>query len=120
MFKWHLRPRALGERAVERLSTLDRAGEQVNKPVLYMSIAVTLTLLSVFNYKIKPSPSEKQLSEYAEGMSGNTEWRGQVAPDFELRTTSGERFRLSENVGKKIIVLNFFATWCAPCRAEMP
>jgi AhpC/TSA family len=33
-----------------------------------------------------------------------------IAPDFELKTTRGERFQLSENVGKKIIVLNFFAT----------
>jgi peroxiredoxin len=43
-----------------------------------------------------------------------------TAPDFEITTTRGERFRLSDNVGKKIIVLNFFATWCGPCRAEMP
>src|ERR1700730_18063927 len=32
----------------------------------------------------------------------------------------GGRFQLSENIGKKIIVLNFFATWCDPCREEMP
>jgi len=53
-------------------------------------------------------------------MSGGAEWRNQIAPDFELKTTSGEDFKLSENVGKKIIVLNFFATWCGPCREEMP
>ena len=39
---------------------------------------------------------------------------------FRAQTTRGERFQLSENVGKKIIVLNFFATWCGPCREEMP
>jgi peroxiredoxin len=53
-------------------------------------------------------------------MTSSTEWRGRIAPDFELKTTRGERFQLSENVGKKIIVLNFFATWCGPCREEMP
>jgi peroxiredoxin len=53
-------------------------------------------------------------------MIDSTEWRGHIAPDFDLRTTSGDRFKLSENIGKKIIVLNFFATWCGPCRAEMP
>jgi peroxiredoxin len=53
-------------------------------------------------------------------MANSTEWQGRIAPDFELKTTRGERFQLSENVGKKIIVLNFFATWCGPCREEMP
>src|SRR5438105_4758344 len=53
-------------------------------------------------------------------MSARVEWQGQIAPDFDLTTTRGGHFRLSENVGHKIIVLNFFATWCAPCRAEMP
>jgi peroxiredoxin len=53
-------------------------------------------------------------------MTSRTEWQGRIAPDFELTTTGGERFQLSENVGKKIIVLNFFATWCGPCREEMP
>jgi peroxiredoxin len=53
-------------------------------------------------------------------MANSTEWQGRIAPDFELKTTRGEHFQLSENVGKKIIVLNFFATWCGPCREEMP
>src|SRR5438477_5538851 len=53
-------------------------------------------------------------------MSGGVDWRNHTAPDFEITTTRGERFRLSDNIGKKVIVLNFFATWCGPCRAEMP
>ena len=53
-------------------------------------------------------------------MANSTEWQGRIAPDFEVKTTRGERFQLSENIGKKIIVLNFFATWCGPCREEMP
>src|SRR5712672_245734 len=93
---------------------------KVNKPVLNVSIVLTLLLLSVIHFKIKPSPSDREIGTYAQGMSNSAEWRGQIAPDFELKTTRGERFKLSENVGTKIIVLNFFATWCAPCRAEMP
>lgn len=81
---------------------------------------LTGILLSILNYELKPAPSETQLREYAQSMRSGTEWRGQIAPDFELKTSRGERFKLSETVGKKIIVLNFFATWCAPCRAEMP
>jgi peroxiredoxin len=92
----------------------------VNKPILNISIVLTGILLSIFHYELKPKPSDKEVREQAQGMSGGVEWQGQIAPDFELKTTKGERFRLSDNVGKKIIVLNFFATWCGPCRAEMP
>src|SRR5579859_5733489 len=92
----------------------------MNKPLLRVSIALTAILLGYLHYVFKPSPSERQLQEYAQGMTSSTEWKGQIAPDFELETIGGQRFHVSDNVGKKIIVLNFFATWCGPCREEMP
>ncbi len=42
-----------------------------------------------------------------------------VAPDFELERLNGETFRLSEHRGK-VVVLNIWATWCTPCREEVP
>ncbi len=44
---------------------------------------------------------------------------GEKAPDFELKTLEGKTVRLSDYRGKKVI-LNFWATWCPPCKAEMP
>ena len=41
------------------------------------------------------------------------------AADFELQDINGKSVRLSDFSGK-IIILNFFATWCPPCRSEMP
>ncbi|MGJ9460493.1 TlpA family protein disulfide reductase [Oceanobacillus sp. CF4.6] len=45
--------------------------------------------------------------------------QGEAAPDFELETLNGEQFKLSDLKGKKVI-LNFWYTWCPPCREEMP
>jgi peroxiredoxin len=41
------------------------------------------------------------------------------APDFTLTTLEGERFRLSEQRGT-VLLVNFWATWCAPCIQEIP
>ncbi|WDW10731.1 TlpA disulfide reductase family protein [Priestia aryabhattai] len=44
---------------------------------------------------------------------------GQIVPNIQLETLDGKAFNLKDYQGKTVI-LNFWATWCPPCKAEMP
>jgi cytochrome c biogenesis protein CcmG/thiol:disulfide interchange protein DsbE len=44
---------------------------------------------------------------------------GKAAPDFTLNDASGKRVSLRDFKGE-VVVLNFWATWCVPCKAEIP
>lgn len=63
------------------------------------------------------SAADQKLLEEMDSLPGLKQ--GEIPPDFELTTLSGEMVRLSDMKGKKV-VLNFWGSWCPPCKAEMP
>ena len=65
-------------------------------------------------YGVVPLPPEKN----ATGQPPRPE-PGRAAPDFILQTPDGRSVRLSDLQGKAVII-NFWATWCVPCRKEFP
>ncbi len=99
-------------------------GWKMKKKIVGLGVVVTLIVIMLGSYIKNQIEASEAISEQAVSYEMNLDQKtglgkGQIAPDFTVQTLTGETFTLSELKGKKV-VLNFWASWCPPCKKEMP
>ena len=80
-------------------------------PVIIIVVALVVTTMLVFGYKMAQKAPVATATEVTDA--------GKPAPDFTLKSIDGKTVHLSDFRGKAVVV-NFWATWCQPCKIEMP